>query len=179
MKKVLCGFLFLALAFAFSLSATDDKGAPLRKGGGTMADDAKLNMGDFALSKSSITIPCYAYVALTAGDAVIISSDTTYPASVSKTSSLMEENVFGFATEDVAANALAKIAVAGVAKARVAVSVTKGALLVPSAVAGLLTVTAAVTEAVTTGLSGTALCAIAMESKTYSGTTLDIIVKVK
>ena len=179
MKKMFLSILAVLMAGGIYLAAETDKGAPLRKGGGEMDNLSTIQLGSFPSSKSAITIPCTAYVALTAGDAVILASDTTYPVSVSKTSSAGEDAFFGIAMATAAANEEVEVAICGIVKARTGAEVSKGAVFTTSDSAGLLTpVSGVLTEAELTPLSTTALVGEAIATKASTGATMDFLIKI-
>lgn len=173
MKKNFLTVALMALVGVGALHAIDvSSGVPpfMSVYGAATRGDSTVQLGTNPRDKSTVSIPATAAVNISQGEVVVLAG-TTYPISVSKTTTAADPAAFGIALETVAFGAQAQIAIAGVTRGKVAQSITVGDKLVASATAGVLTKTAVVTEDKFTGLSNTAIVGRALETKTYSAST--------
>jgi hypothetical protein len=145
--------------------------------GGATRSQSTIQLGTNPRDQASISIPATAACNISQGEVVVLAG-TTYPISVSKTTTAGDPAAFGIALETVTFGNQAQIAIGGIVRGKVAQSITVGDKLITSATAGTLTKSATVAEAAFTGLSGTAIVGRALETKTYSASTPYVLMQI-
>jgi hypothetical protein len=170
MKKIL--FLAVALlGLAISAKAVDLEGGPspfLSTFGGGMNPNSAIIHGKNPKDLSSAGFIAYADVNITAGDVVIISTGTTYPVSVSKTTTTADPRAIGVAITTASYGTKVQVATRGVVRGKIGQTTAIGAIYTTGGTAGLLVPVTLTAEALFTGLSKTAAIFRCLETKTYS-----------
>ena len=166
MKRMVLLLALLATAGLACADAWDGNGAPfLSLYGGKMYSGSTIARGTRPGELVSTSMPCRAMVNITAGDVVALASaDSTYLASVTKTTGTADPQAVGVALNTVTAGSTVYVATSGVVKVRSSVSAAKGTKYVTGGTAGALTASAAAADITTTPMVITPL-----QAKTISG----------
>lgn len=145
--------------------------------GGATRSQSTIQLGTNQRDQSTISIPATAACNISQGEVVVLAG-TSFPLSVSKSTTAADPAAFGIALETVTYGKQAQIAIGGIVRGKVAQTITVGDKLVNSGTAGTLTKAASVTETLFTGLSNTAIVGRALETKTYSSSTPYVLMQI-
>lgn len=173
MKKFLAIFAFLAVAGSYLHAVDVTSGSPpfVSVYGGNMYGNSAIQLGVKPRELSVLSFPAYAACTITAGD-VLIFAGTTYPASVSKSTTVGIKTA-GVALTSAYYGEVVQVAYSGVALVKVAQTTVIGQMLVQGGAVGLAI---DVTNVATVSLTSTCLVGQVMQSKT-SATLVPVLLK--